>query len=172
MLLRTKILTAFLLLLSALPVACTVAYLVKLEMNAFAMEEKLEQSSLQTIIVSSNELVWLEKDREVLIKGKLFDVKSTSIINDSTRLTGLFDTDENKILKDLYAMEENDEESSPVCSILAHMFCPAVLQKRIQAATAENTILKNTGFPYLQAVIYNNPCIGIITPPPNTAIDI
>ena len=141
-------------------------------MNAFAMEEKLEQSSLQTIIVSTNELVWLEKDREVLINGKLFDVKSTSIINDSTRLTGLFDIEENEILEDIYTMEENDDQSSPVCSLLAHMLCPAVLQKKIQAATVENTILKNTGFPYLQAVIYNNPCIGIITPPPNTAIDI
>lgn len=172
MFLKTKILTAFLLLLSALPVICTIVYLVKLEINAFAMEEKLEQASLQTVTVSCNQLVWVKKNKEVLINGKLFDVKSTFIGNGNIRLTGLFDADEEKILQNMHKMGGNDQQSSLVCSILAHMLCPAILQKSIQAVPAENVALKNTSFPCLRSLIYDNPCVRVTTPPPNTTANI
>jgi hypothetical protein len=172
MLLRTKILTAFLLLLSALPILYTVSCLVELQINESAIEEKLEHSSLQTILISNDKLVWLEKGREVLIKGKLFDVKSISIEKGNTTLTGFFDVEEEEILHNMFTMGGTDEESSPVCAILAHMLCPAILHKTIKTIPPEAFTLENASFPILQSTFHNNPCIGIITPPPNTTTHI
>jgi hypothetical protein len=167
MLLKTKILSVSFLFLSALPVICSVTFLVTATINAYQMEEKLEQSYLQTISVSTSELTWLEKGKEVLINGKLFDVKSAVVFKDKTRLTGLFDAVEDKLLEDINALEENDDPSSPVCLILAQMFCPAILQ-HVNCDLSENLIFNKLKFTDILSALHSNPFIGINTPPPNS----
>lgn len=167
MLLKTKILSALFLFLSALPVICTIVYVVKTTVNTWQMKERLEQSSLQTITIPLNKIIWIEKGEEVLIEGKLFDVKSSTIILNEISLAGIFDTEEDKLIEDINAMEENDDSSSPVCSLLAQLFCPAIFQQ-FNCNLSQNLIYNLTQFPSFLAVPASGPFIGINTPPPNS----
>ncbi len=167
MLLRTKILSVVFLLIFAVPMLCTVAYLAAVKINAHEMQEKLEKSSLQKVSVNSDKLVWVKKGKEVLINGKLFDVKSIAVINGKTQLTGLFDTAEDEIVKKVAALESSkNDPSSPVYSLLVKLFCPAILIQNIT-----NTIVgipaADDKFPGIVCAKSVNPFIGVDTPPPN-----
>jgi hypothetical protein len=167
MLLKTKILSVLFLSIFTVPMICTVAYLAAVKINAHQMQEKLEKSSLQKVLVYTNELVWVKKGKEVLINGKLFDVKSSEIINGKIQLTGLFDTAEDEIIKKISALESNkNDSSSPVYSMLVKLLCPAVLQQNIT-----NTIVDipaaDDKFPDIVCAKSVNPFIDVNTPPPN-----
>lgn len=167
MLLRTKILSVLFLLIFAVPMLCTVAYLAAVKINTHEMQEKLEKSSLQKVSVNPNELVWVKKGKEVLINGKLFDVKSAEIINGKTQLTGLFDTTEDEIVKKISALESSkNDASSPVYSMLIKLFCPAILQQNI-TNTIVGAPIADDKFPGIVCAKSINPFIGVDTPPPN-----
>ena len=112
-------------------------------------------------------IIWVEKGEEILIEGKLFDVKSFIINGDEIKLTGIFDITEDQIAEDLNELEQNEDTSSPVCSLLAHLFCPAMLQQ-LNDSISEKLAFSNTQFPALLTSPYNTPFIGIATPPPNS----
>jgi hypothetical protein len=167
MFVRKKILSILFLSVFTVPLISMIAYLASAKINAHLMEEKLEQSSLQTIYVSANKLIWLKKGKEVLINGKLFDIKSSENNNGEIKLTGLFDTAEDAIVKKIAALENNkNNSSSPVCSLLVNLFCPAVLQQN-------NLIVIPEWLPYgnkfsdAACAKYIIPFIGVNTPPPN-----
>jgi hypothetical protein len=67
--------------------------------------ERLENEHLQTITVIPRELLWKKKNKEVSIKGELFDVKTTSFQNGKYILTGLFDKQETALVRILTAGE-------------------------------------------------------------------
>jgi len=62
----------------------------------YEVREKLEKDLLQTIAVSSDELIWNNK-KEVSINGRLFDVQFCKAQNGKYILTGLFDDKETEI---------------------------------------------------------------------------
>ena len=146
---------------------CTVAYLAAVEINAYQMEEKLEQSSLETVLIDTDQLVWVEKEREVLISGKLFDVKSSKIIDGKILLTGLFDTTEDAITKKITALQNNkNDSSSPVFSMLTKLLCPAILEP-YNLNFITDILPGNDKFPAVLYVKYTKPLISVTTPPPN-----
>lgn len=145
----------------------SVAYLAAVKINAYQMEEKLEQSSLETVLIDTGKLVWVEKGREVLISGKLFDVKSLKIIDGKILLTGLFDTAEDAIAKKITALQNNKNDSSfPVFSMLAKLLCPAILQP-YNSNFIIDILPGNNKFPAVLCVKYIEPLISVTTPPPN-----
>ena len=167
MLLRTKILSVLFLLIFAVPTLCTVAYLAAVKINAHQMEEKLGQLSLETVLIDADELVWVEKGKEVLINGKLFDVKSSKIINGKILLTGLFDAAEDAIAKKITALQNNkNDSSSPIFSLLAKLFCPAILQQSNSVVIADIQY-GDDKFPAPLCAKYTKPFIAVNTPPPN-----
>jgi hypothetical protein len=87
------------------------------------MQEKLELANLETIQLPVQSVEWYEEDKEVIIKGQLFDVESYSIHNDTIILTGLFDEEETEIKKQvqLLLQQQNDENTDGE-SLLADFF--------------------------------------------------
>ena len=76
------------------PLLFFAGYLVKQSLIQNEMEEQLETKALQTITTDLTGVQWLKKNKEVIIEGKLFDVKSYTITGNKIILTGLFDKDE------------------------------------------------------------------------------
>jgi hypothetical protein len=114
MLQSKKILASFLLLLLATPLFFFIGYLVKREIVCHEMMEKLESASLHTITLDLAEVNWIKANKEVMIEGKLFDVKNSEIINNKIKLTGLFDYEETKLEKDFTdTFHTNQNQSSP-----------------------------------------------------------
>ena len=114
MLQSKKILASLLLLLLATPLFFFIGYLVKREIVYHEMMEKLESASLHTITLDLAEVNWIKANKEVMIEGKLFDVKNSEIIDNKIKLTGLFDYEETKLEKDFTdTFHTNQNQSTP-----------------------------------------------------------
>lgn len=76
------------------------------------MEEKLENEQLQTIVVPVSEVNWYKKNKEIIVGGKLFDVKSVVYHDGMARFTGLYDDQETNIKAQLENLESKDDENA------------------------------------------------------------
>ena len=57
------------------------------------MFEKMEKENIQSISLPADKINWYKKNRELIIDGKMFDVKSIEKQGDEYVITGLFDDD-------------------------------------------------------------------------------
>lgn len=72
-------------------------------------EKKLEHALLQTVQVPGRQLRWAVPGKEVWIGAELFDVKTIRKTADgSYELTGLFDREESRVVKQIRGMEKRD----------------------------------------------------------------
>jgi hypothetical protein len=110
---KKKILTFMLLLTVAAPLLFSSGFLINKEWIQYKVKEKLAQGFIETITTDAASVTWLQKDKEAIINGRLFDVKSTNVHGDTVTLSGLFDEEEDKLnknLKDL--LTQNNDPSS------------------------------------------------------------
>ncbi len=63
----------------------------------YEMKEKLEYQMLHRVTIKKTDLVWVKKNSEILLEGRMFDVKSISQENDILHIQGLFDDEETVI---------------------------------------------------------------------------
>lgn len=125
-----KIVAAWLLLLIGVPLFFTLLFLVKQQLIQHHMLEKMEQGYVSTYCFSTGDLHWIKEGKELLIKGKLFDVKAYTIASDSTTLTGLFDEEE-ELLKTTFLQIVNSKNEQPTplqLLLLKSFFSPAFTQ--------------------------------------------
>ena len=135
--------------------------------NRIKMEVQLEKTSLQIIEVSTSDVIWVEQHKEVLIGGKLFDVKSYTQANNKLKLTGLYDSAEDEIATLLNKLEKSgSEEDSIPASFLLQALSPAEVAQN-QFKTGFQPILIKATFAEYLFINYHNPILGINTPPPN-----
>jgi hypothetical protein len=111
MLKTKKILASLLLLLTAAPLFFFTGIIVKQKIIQLGMEEKLANSSLQTIGINEINSSWIKINEEISIEGKLFDVKSVKVVNGKIMVTGLYDNDENILLELLTNFISNKSET-------------------------------------------------------------
>ncbi len=169
MLNKFKKISSFLLLsLVSAPFIFFVCFLVQQKVQQHHMLEMLENASLQTITINKTDIVWVKKNKEILIEGKLFDIKSYSILNDKVIFIGLFDKDEDAIKKN-YADKilSGKNESLPTNElILKCMFCCAINNFSMGDGMFVFTGLftKNYFF-FSQKIIFQYLSVSI--PPPN-----
>ena len=88
------------------------------------MKEKLEQSSLVTIEIPAASVQWYEDDEEIVVQGRLFDVKSYYAIpgRNMMAFTGLFDDEETALKKKVDIMLENQQREAEEASLFITCF--------------------------------------------------
>ena len=64
-----------------------------------AMKESLVRQSLLDIVVPENEIIWIKKNKEILLQGKMFDIKTIILHNDGYHIEGLFDEQETELVE-------------------------------------------------------------------------
>ncbi len=89
----------FLLLLVALPLVYITILQVQEQINRHQMMERLEEEALQTISIPVQKLIWVKRGKEILVGDKRFDVKEIIFKNNLAIVTGLFDEEEEAIMK-------------------------------------------------------------------------
>src|SRR5688572_21846887 len=96
---KRTLMAAAMLVLISMPIVLFIYYKVQQIIVKHEMMEKLEHSELQTIDIHASDVRWYEENREIIVKGKLFDVLSQSKIpgTDIIRFTGLFDEKETEL---------------------------------------------------------------------------
>jgi hypothetical protein len=74
------------------------------------MLEKLETAETVVVRLPANGLHWYEKDHELLIDGRMFDVKSIRPVDGGYEVTGLFDDDETELFDQLVKTESGRQQ--------------------------------------------------------------
>ena len=86
------------------------------------MEGKLEQENLQVITIDASSVIWLKKDKELLVNGEPFDVKNITISGNKLILSGLFDLREKKLKRQLDKYAQTEERSASANNSLLLLF--------------------------------------------------
>lgn len=116
---RRIILSFFLLALLTAPVLSLLFLQLKQAYIKHTLEERLETQLLKTLIIPKQE--WQEPDAdEIVIDGKMFDIKERRETASGVMVTGVFDEDETAVLHRLAA--GCNEQSAKDVSLFAHAF--------------------------------------------------
>jgi hypothetical protein len=156
------------LMLIAAPFLLFVCFVVQQKIVQHRMLEKLEQTSLQSISINEADIIWVKENKEALIDGKLFDVKSYSVNSNKITLTGLFDKDEDALKKDYASIfHSNKNESIPTNElVLKCMFVYVIINHNVDDSnyiTNSNIEKKYLSFSQKSITQY----LSVHTPPPN-----
>lgn len=110
---KKKQITALgLLLLAALPLILSVGIFIKQKIVHYQRRERFETEQVQTITVSAEKIYWINHGKEILVNGKLFDVKSFKTAGADIILTGFYDDKEDKLVNHVSNLMHHDEEGS------------------------------------------------------------
>ena len=141
---------------------------LKTSIARYEMEEKLEQFHLETITVPANAIKWHKKSKEIIIDGRLFDVKSYTIKSNIAVFTGLFDEKETRIKQQLEKLHDQTQTNgaAQVCKYTAlllycndlHSYQNENLQTRILSAKH-----------FVRTEDFTSAFISISSPPPRLA---
>jgi hypothetical protein len=163
---RKKILAFSMLLMVAVPLFFFIGFVVKERMIKNEMRENLESLSLKTITINEADVQWLD-DKEVVINGNLFDVKSYTVADGKITLTGLFDTDEVKLHNQLQNFVQQKDDSNTPLNQLVFKFFFTPLYINSSAASYENTIqiLSHQYLPFIENSLPENYLYKSAPPP-------
>jgi hypothetical protein len=115
-----KISSLYLLIAAIIPFAFILFLQVKQQVIRHKMKENLEQHFLKTISLSPEEVQWIKAGKEILVGGKMFDVKSFYKEDGQYKFTGLFDEEETALVKQLE--ESSKKGNEPGNRILTNLF--------------------------------------------------
>ncbi len=121
-----------------IPAVLNTSYVLRILQVKHQMFEQLEKESLVSISIPEKDIQWLEEDKELVVNGRYFDVKSICKKNGQFLITGLFDDVE----KSLAAKASDNFEKQKNKTIEAHatmvIFCfyPMLHQPFILEPTA------------------------------------
>jgi hypothetical protein len=105
--------TAFgLLLLSAMPLLLSVCIYISQNLLQHKRGERFDTELIQTITISAEKLNWIRAGKEVLVDGRLFDVKSLVINGPDVALTGFYDHKEDNLVKHIKELGEQKQDSN------------------------------------------------------------
>lgn len=94
--------------------------------NRLAMTEKLEEQALHSLVITQYDTYeWVDNKREIRINGKMFDVKEFHYENGNLTVTGLFDSEEDELEKEVFAMmsnQKNRQHTTPNSFLLTILF--------------------------------------------------
>lgn len=149
-----------------MPLLLSLGYLIKKSLIEYRMEYEMEQGGLQKLILPCHEVQWIKKDKEILVAGKFFDIKSYKIINNHLEATGVFDEKDNELHAGFTRlMRHKKDQSSPFHSIFLKFIFTATIPE--YPATLLPPVL------YISATINDltnqrilNRYSSVITPPP------
>lgn len=111
---RNKISALGLILLLAIPLLFSVFLAVQQKLLHFNSQLKFNTEFVQTITLSKENIHWVKKDKELLIDGKYFDVKSIKQDGEKLLFTGYFDHKEDKLVNKIKNLIHRDQESDLV----------------------------------------------------------
>ena len=145
-----KITASGFLFLLALPLLLSLFIVIRQKAIQHEAHERLEKTLLQKITLPLDKLHWVEKEREVLIDGKLFDVKSYQVFGNQVQLTGLFDIAETELAKQLTGMMEHEDGDGSLFNqaVLKLLILPLYFSPDNVEVNKQSDLISSFYFPY------------------------
>lgn len=122
---------------------------------------------LHTIRVKSNGYAWLKAGKEILVSGRMFDVKKQVIDKDETIFTGLYDDEETalNIIADNLLNQHSEKDDMVLSQIIQFLQgCFFDNCDNLIAKVQNPLLLHRPASPGNLTVVYTS----IITPPPRS----
>lgn len=108
---KNKTLTVGLLIIISLPGLLVLHYQLRQLQIRHQMLESLEKQYVQTIRLPEKEIQWYKKNKELIIDGKLFDIKTISAENGMVTCTGLFDEKETLLKEKIHQLQRRQQKN-------------------------------------------------------------
>jgi len=103
-----------LLLLLAIPLIFSITVVIKQKVLQYQRRARFETEILQTIKISPEKFHWIKPEKEILVDGKMFDVKSYHKEGDKISVTGFFDHKEEKMVNHMNTLlHQKDKPTDP-----------------------------------------------------------
>jgi hypothetical protein len=161
----TKKITASLFtLLGITPLLFIIITSIKQQEIQHSMKKQLESKMLCTITLAKKDVHWLNEGKEILINGRMFDVKNFQPAGyDKISFTGLYDNDETLLVNTINKNQQSENNNGG--KLLAQLF--QLLQSTCNNASAEIFIplQSNIDFPFFEQRLTTQ-FITIFSPPP------
>ncbi len=155
------------LLVVAAPLFFYTSFTVKQKQIQHAMKAKLESAVLQTIVLNKADVKWFKKNKEIIVDGKLFDIKSYASDGEKIIFTGLYDHEENKLKKEFANLvHQKKDESAPLNQLMFKFIFAAAITKNEEAVIT----FPNENKKAVYANRNEKPVsqfLSVFTPPPN-----
>jgi hypothetical protein len=129
-----------------------------------SMNRQLESKMLHTITLSKKNVHWQRDGKELIINGRMFDVKNFQYAgDDKISFTGLYDEDETALINKI--KENQQSETNTGGKLLAQLF--QLLQSSFSDSPSDGftPALTNNHFPGSEQRLAT-PFIIILAPPP------
>jgi hypothetical protein len=124
---KRSVMAVAMLIVISMPVGLLLTWKMQQLIQKHEMMEKLEHAQLQTITIPETSFEWYEADKEIIVDGRLFDVRSYYKIPGTINVsfTGLFDDAETEIEDKVKKMLRQKEKNDAARKMLAWLFfCP------------------------------------------------
>ena len=164
---RNKKLTALgFLLLIAFPLFLSVVVVVRQKIVQSQRRQRFNTEFIQTITIQSDKVYWVKPGKEILIAGRLFDVKSARISGDKHVLTGFYDHKEDSLVKHIRNIvhQRGNSRTSTNFLIIKFLFYPKYNEASVFSIESNwRSIVRD--FPEYTELLTGNP-YPAPTPPP------
>ena len=164
---KKKILAFVMLLAVAAPLLFFAGFLLKQKLIENDMEEMLENTSLQTVTVNLADIQWVKENKEAVIDGKSFDVKSSITKGDQVILTGLYDNEEDGLHEEFNNfVQQKNGAASPLGNAVIKFLFPPLYTNTVNPLWQNSWqyIAQDLFSNYQEKISENN--LSIISPPP------
>lgn len=104
--LKKQIMATGMILLMAMPLFFSTASLIKQKWIQYQHEIMQASLSMQTLTIQHEDLHWVKPGKEIILDGKLFDVKSILSIDGAVVVTGFFDEKETELVRQMNRISE------------------------------------------------------------------
>ena len=156
-----KFISLFFLLAAAAPLLFAIVSNIKEKGIHFRMQQRLERDELQTLHLSENDVVWMDKD-EIWVNDRMFDIHNKKLEKGVYTFTGLYDNEETELVN--YKKQSTKKESDQY-ELLTFIF--ESLQNIFHSNSIENNSLysqEKTYFHFISPICFHS--AEILTPPP------
>jgi ASC-1-like (ASCH) protein len=129
------------------------------------MKQRLESKMLHTVTLAENNVQWIKEGKEILVNGRMFDVKrSEHSGNDKIIFTGLYDDEETLLVNQVKKNQQNDSNTGS--KLLAQFF--QLLQATNNSVSGEIFFFSFSNNNYFPGQEHRptSQFIAILTPPP------
>lgn len=121
-----KYTACFLLLLAIIPLSFSILFVLNQQIAKHKMMEKLEHEMLTTFTFTQQQIKWIIPGKELLVNGKLFDVKKYIQKNNCFEITGLFDEEEQVAKESYLKLLHNKTDTIPFKKLMGKLFFNSV----------------------------------------------
>ena len=131
------------------------------------MQTSLQHETMVTIHLPAADIVWYEEGREIMVNGRMFDIKNCEIKDGFFTATGIYDDDETELVNLLRGLwSERDQQLFVIqLLVLSHCLIPIFF---LQYTFCVTTFVKKLRT--LFSPRYTAPLLAIPVPPPRLVL--